>query len=56
MRTEAKQVALVERPGSVGVMMQRSTSKQLQRGWYDHSFAAMPLPEDNCITSEAVPG
>jgi hypothetical protein len=55
LRTRAKQVALSERRGSVGDMMQRSSSKRLQRGWYDHSFAAM-LPEDNCIPGMVVPG
>lgn len=52
---QGKQVALSERPGSVGDMMQRSSSKQQLRGWFDHSLAATPLPE-NCITGEAVPG
>lgn len=34
----------------------RSSSKQQLRGWLGHLYAAMPLPEDNCIfPNEVVP-
>jgi hypothetical protein len=56
LRTEAKQVARTERAGSVGDMMQRSSSKQLQRGWFAHTSAAAMLREDNCIPGMVVPG
>jgi hypothetical protein len=40
-------------------MMFRSPGKQQLRGWFSHPYAAVALPEDNCIPAlqgEVVPG